>query len=80
MTAHKIALIAFGASLAIAGLQTQASARPVRDLGVKQAEASAQNLARSNSSEEPAPRCEPRARCQVALNPQPLPPGERDPF
>ena len=80
MTAHKIALIAFGAALAIGGLQTQASARPLGDVGVQQADAFASKLARSNSSEEPALRCEPRARCRVALKSQPLPPGEHDPW
>lgn len=80
MTAHKIALTAFGAALAIGGLQTEASARPLRDVGLKQADAFAPKLARSSSTEEPALRCAPPARCRVALNPQPLPPGEHDPF
>jgi len=81
MTARKIALIAFGASLAIVGLQAEASARSFRNVGLTQTDASAPRLARSISFGEPALRSEAQARYRVALNPQPLPPGdERDPW
>ncbi|MFY9627912.1 MAG: hypothetical protein WAK03_07135 [Methylocystis sp.] len=79
MNARKIALFAFSAAIAISGAAVEASARNIDDSSKAQITAPVSCQMRSILVGERAARISKPVSIndRVALNPQPLPPGER---